>query len=95
MAGHTPADIVKNYGIRAPFLHIKDGPAKWDDKLPKDIPEPMTAVGKGTQNFPAIASAGGNNTKWMVIEMDVVATDVFKAIEESYAYLVNKQLAKN
>lgn len=95
VAGHTPADIVKNYGIRAPFLHIKDGPAKWDDKLPKDIPEPMTAVGKGTQNFPAIASAGGNNTKWMVIEMDVVATDVFKAIEESYAYLVNKQLAKN
>lgn len=93
VAGHDPAAIVKRYGSRATFLHIKDGPAKWDDKLPEDIPEPMTAVGKGTQNFTAIAKAGSGNTKYMVIEMDVVATDVFVAIKESVDYLQKKRLA--
>ncbi len=73
VAGHDPAAIVAKYGSRAQLLHIKDGPAKWNDSLPADNPDPMTAVGKGTQNFPAIVRAAGNNTKWMVVEMEKVA----------------------
>ncbi len=94
VAGHDPAKIVAEFGKRAPLLHIKDGPARWTDSLPADKPEPMVAVGKGTQNFPAIVKAANGNTEWMVIEMDNTATDVFSAIHDSYDYLVKNNLAK-
>jgi sugar phosphate isomerase/epimerase len=94
VAGQDPAAIVKRLGSRAPLLHIKDGPAIWNDSLPKDNPDPMTAVGKGTQNFPAIVTAAGGNTEWMVVEMDRTATDVFEALKESYDYLINNKLAR-
>ena len=93
VAGHDPAKIVAEYGARAPFLHIKDGPAKWDDSLPEDNPDPMVAVGQGTQNFPAIVKAANGNTKWMIVEMDKTATDVYKAISDSYDYLIKNTLA--
>jgi len=94
VAGHDPAEIVAKFGKRAPLLHIKDGPARWTDSLPSDRPEAMTAVGQGTQNFPAIVKAANGNTEWMVVEMDVVATDVFVAIRDSYDYLTKNKLAK-
>jgi sugar phosphate isomerase/epimerase len=94
VAGHNPAKIVAEFGKRAPLLHIKDGPAKWNDSLPKDNPDPMVAVGKGSQNFPAIVKAANGNTEWMVVEMDVTATDVFAAIRDSYYYLVKNGFAK-
>ncbi|HEV3249454.1 MAG TPA: sugar phosphate isomerase/epimerase [Puia sp.] len=94
VAGHDPAGTVAEFGKRAPFLHIKDGPARWNDALPKDNPEPMVAVGKGTQNFPAIVKAANGNTEWMIVEMDKTATDVFAAIKDSYDYLVKNGLAK-
>jgi hypothetical protein len=53
------------------------------------------ALGKGTQNIPAIAKAAAGNIEWMVIEMDVVATDVFQAIKDSYDYLVTNKFAVN
>jgi sugar phosphate isomerase/epimerase len=94
VAGQDPAAIVKKLGSRAELLHIKDGPAKWNDLLPKDIPDPMTAVGKGTQNFPAIVKAADGNTEWMVVEMDKTGGDVFVALKDSYDYLINNKLAK-
>jgi sugar phosphate isomerase/epimerase len=94
VAGHDPAKIVAEFGKRAPLLHIKDGPARWTDSLPADKPEPMVAAGKGTQNFPAIVKAANGNTEWMVLEMDVTATDVFAAIKDSYHYLVANHLAQ-
>ena len=89
-----PATIVAKFGKRAPLLHIKDGPAKYTDSLGKDEPEPMVAVGKGTQNFPAIVKAANGNTEWMIVEMDVTATDIFDAIRDSYEYLVKNKLAR-
>lgn len=86
VAGHDPAAIVGKFGKRAPFLHIKDGPARWTDDVATD-PEPMTAVGKGAQNFPEIVKAANGNTEWMVIEMDNCDCNVFSTIKESYAYL--------
>lgn len=94
VAGHNPADIVKKFGKRAPLLHIKDGPARWNDSLADDNPDPMTAVGKGTQDFPAIVKAAAGNTEWMVVEMDKTTNDVFEALQESYNYLVKNKLAK-
>jgi sugar phosphate isomerase/epimerase len=94
VAGHDPAQIVGEFGKRAPLLHIKDGPAKWNDLLPQDNPDPMVAVGKGTQNFPAVVKAANGNTEWMIVEMDKTATDVFAAIRDSYNYLVGNRLAR-
>jgi len=54
----------------------------------------MVAVGKGTQDFPAIVRAAKGNTQWMIVEMDKVATDVFAAIGDSYSYLVKNGLAR-
>lgn len=94
VAGHDPATIVAKFGKRAPLLHIKDGPARYSPSLAEDNPDPMVAVGKGTQNFPAIVKAANGNTEWMVVEMDKTATDVLTAIQESYNYLVKNKLAK-
>jgi sugar phosphate isomerase/epimerase len=94
VAGHDPASIVAKFGKRAPLLHIKDGPAKWSDELPKDNPDPMVAVGRGAQDFPAIVQAANGNTEWMIVEMDKTATDVFEAIHDSYDYLVKNKLAR-
>jgi len=94
VAGQDPAVIVKKMGSRVPLLHIKDGPAKWSDLLPKDLPDPMTAVGKGTQNFPAVVQAADGNTEWMVVEMDKTSTDVFIALKESYDYLVDNKFVR-
>jgi len=94
VAGHDPAKVVSDFGKRAQLLHIKDGPAKWNDSLPADNPDPMVAVGKGSQNFPAIVKAANGHTQWMVVEMDKVATDLFTAIQDSYTYLVKNKLAR-
>jgi len=94
VAGQDPATIVGKLGKRAKLLHIKDGPARWNDQLPKDIVEPMTPVGKGTQNFPAIVKAANGNTEFMVVEMDKVQGDVFEALKESLDYLVKNRLVR-
>jgi sugar phosphate isomerase/epimerase len=74
-------------------MHIKDGPAKWNDKLAEDNPDPMTPVGKGTQDFPAIIKAAKNNADWLVIEMDKTEIDVFDALQQSFDYMIKNKLA--
>ena len=94
VAGHAPSEIVRSLGPRAPMLHIKDGPAVFRDNLALDNPDPMTAVGRGTQDFPAIVRAANGNTEWMIVEMDKTATDVFGALQDSYDYLIRNKLAR-
>jgi len=76
------------------MLHIKDGPGIWRDSLMDDYPDPMVAVGKGAQNFPAIVKAASGSTEWMIVEMDKTTTDVFEALQESYDYLTRNGMAK-
>ena len=94
VAGHNPADIVRRLGSRAPMLHIKDGPAVYRANLAADNPDPMTAVGAGTQDFPAIVRAANGNTDWMIVEMDRVSGDVFQALNDSADYLVRNALVR-
>jgi sugar phosphate isomerase/epimerase len=94
VAGHNPAEIVARLGARAQYLHIKDGPARYNDQLAVDNPDPMTAVGKGTQDFPAIVHAANGRTEWMVVEMDKTAGDVFTALQESVTYLRTNNLVR-
>ncbi|MBN1933583.1 MAG: sugar phosphate isomerase/epimerase [Anaerolineae bacterium] len=85
-AGVDPVRIVAQMGARSPLLHIKDGPAVRD--------QPMTPIGTGVMDFPAIVQAGKGHTEWMIVELDRCATDMVQAVQESYDYLVGEGLAR-
>jgi sugar phosphate isomerase/epimerase len=85
VGGADPARVVKDLGTRAPLLHIKDGPAN-------DTEAPMTAVGSGVVDVPAIAAA--SRAAWHIVELDRCATDMFEAVQQSYAYLTKRGLAQ-
>lgn len=88
-AGQNPAKILKDFGKRAPLLHIKDGPAIKGEKSYEQVP-----IGKGVMDFPAISKAGGKNIEWMIIEFDEYAGNIFDAVQESYSYLTKNKFAK-
>lgn len=87
VAGHDPAKIIQQFGDRVKLMHVKDGPALFNDKLAIDNPDPMTPVGQGTQNFPAIFKAASSNCEWFVIEMDKTTIDVFDALKQSVDFM--------
>ncbi|MGC9468030.1 MAG: sugar phosphate isomerase/epimerase family protein [Anaerolineae bacterium] len=84
-AGADVTEVLGFLGERAPLLHIKDGPC--------DKREPMTAVGDGVMDFPAVLQAAGDVPQWLIVEIDRVAGDMWTAVEKSYAYLVGEGLA--
>lgn len=86
VAGHDPAQVVKDLGSRTPTLHIKDGPANQED--------PMVAVGDGVMDVPAIIAAGEGATEWLIVELDRCATDMVQAVQKSYSYLTGEGLAR-
>lgn len=88
VAGYEPATIIQEFDKRAKLLHLKDGPALWNDQLAVDNPDPMTAIGKGKQNIPAILKAA-RHADFLVVEMDKTAGDPFAVIKDSYDYLHN------
>ncbi|MEY4456838.1 MAG: hypothetical protein RLY15_1102 [Bacteroidota bacterium] len=87
VAGHDPAKIIQQFGDRVKMMHVKDGPALFNDKLAIDNPDPMTPVGQGTQNFPAIFKAAYSKCEWLVIEMDKTTIDVFDALKQSVDFM--------
>lgn len=80
VANRDPAPIIRALGDRAPMLHIKDGPASKE--------APMTAVGDGVMDVPAILEAAVPNV-WQIVELDRCGTDILTATQKSYAYLAN------
>lgn len=84
-AGLNPAEMVRDLGKRAPLLHIKDGPATMDGD--------MTAVGDGVVDMPAIAEASRDTAEWWIVELDRCATDMLAAVQKSYNYLTEHELA--
>lgn len=92
VAGQDPATIVENLGSRAEMLHIKDGPARYTENLENDEPEPMVAVGSGTQDFNSISEK--SDAKWWIVELDRCETDMMEAVAESYLYLKKQKFAK-
>ncbi len=85
VAGCDPIAVIREWGQRAPLLHIKDGPGVRG--------EPMTAVGEGIMDIPAVVAAGEGATRWLIVELDSCATDMLEAVERSYRYLVGRGLA--
>lgn len=86
VAGKDPAAMIQKWGSRAKLLHIKDGSGIQD--------QPMTAVGKGVQDFPAITAAAKENVDWLIVEIDDCATDMMTAVEESYRYLKDNEMGR-
>ncbi len=87
VAGHSPAAFIPKHASRIPLLHIKDG-----DLTP---PQPMKAVGSGKLDFPAIAAAANPRVlEWMIVELDSCATDMLKAVADSYQFLTSRNLAQ-
>lgn len=86
VAGADPVAVVRELGVRAPLLHIKDGPGTRE--------APMVAVGSGVMDFHAIAEAAAGNTEWMIVELDRCATSMIEAVEQSYRYLTQTGLAR-
>ena len=87
--GVDPAKAVADFGKRAPFLHIKDGPAKKGDTMFAHVPS-----GQGSMDFQSIVKAGGTNIRWMIVEFDEYAGNIFDGLQQSYTYLTKKGLAK-
>jgi sugar phosphate isomerase/epimerase len=94
VAGHNAAEIIQKFSKRAPLIHIKDGPAKYSDALDLDEPEPMVALGQGSLNIPDIVEAGKSSLEWIIVELDVVNSDVYKAVSDSYDYMVSNHFAR-
>jgi sugar phosphate isomerase/epimerase len=88
-AGQDPAKIIKIFGKKAPFLHIKDGPAIKGEETDKQVP-----AGQGVMDFPSIVKAGGSNIKWMIVEFDGYSGDIIDGIKSSYKFLTYNKLAK-
>jgi sugar phosphate isomerase/epimerase len=86
-AGLDPASIIAELEVNGPrvqFLHLKDGPAVQG--------QPMTALGDGVMDFPAIFKKLTHRTQF-VVELDECGTDIFKAIERSLRYLQSLRAA--
>ncbi|MBI3947434.1 MAG: sugar phosphate isomerase/epimerase [Armatimonadetes bacterium] len=70
---------------RVPLLHVKDGPVE-----PK---EPMTAVGSGTLDIPALVRATDPDVlEWLIVEQDSSAGSMMEDVARSYRYLVAQGL---
>ena len=85
-AGQDSVDLVRRLGSRAPLLHVKDGPCQ--------IEAPMTALGEGVMDIPAVVAAGAGSVDWLIVELDRCATDMMEAVHKSYQYLIGKGLAR-
>lgn len=83
----NPSTIIQQLQNRIQMLHIKDGPAEWNNQLADGNPDPMTAVGKGTIDIPSILNAAKKTVQWLVVELDKSAIDVFDALQQSREYL--------
>ena len=90
VGGGNPVDVIKKYGKRIRFLHVKDGPAN-----KKEPNLDMVAVGKGdvkTADCVHAAEQAGNVAA-LPIELDRCATDMMGAVRDSYAFLTKNKLA--
>lgn len=78
VAGIDPVEVIKEFGSRVPFLHIKDGPATNREAA-------MQALGTGAMNIPAMLEA--SQADWHIVELDRCDTDMLEAVEKSYQYM--------
>jgi len=78
--------FIREHKKRIPILHLKDGCL-----TPR---HPHTAVGQGRVKMaPIVKAADAKVLQWLVVELDECATDMMRAVEDSYTYLTGAGLA--
>ena len=89
LGGAVPADVIRRYARRVTLLHIKDGPADASNRG-----APMVAAGQGRIDIPAAIRAGEYaEVEWNIVELDACATDMVRAVRDSYDFLTQRNLA--
>jgi sugar phosphate isomerase/epimerase len=78
VAGLDPAAVVAELGARASLLHFKDGPGTRE--------APMTALGTGIMDFPALVKAA-RYLEAPIVEFDRYAGDILAELKQSAEYL--------
>jgi sugar phosphate isomerase/epimerase len=79
VGGTDPTELIASLGESVRCLHVKDGPGT--------LEAPMTALGEGMVDLPAVLTAN-DSVRWHIVELDRCATDMVEAVRKSYAYLV-------
>lgn len=80
-----PVEVMKRYRERTILIHMKDG------VLDPDIP--LIPLGSGKLPIPAIlAEADPKLVKWVIVELDNCAIDIYRGIKKSYQYLTKNGL---
>ena len=53
----------------------------------------QVAIGSGKMDIPsAVQAADEKILRWLIVELDVCATDMFSAVENSYRYITDSGL---
>ena len=79
VAGQNPVERVVKMGQRSPVLHIKDGTGIRENS--------NRVVGTGIMDVPALLKAGGANTKWWIMEADLMDGDPYEFVRKSCEYM--------
>ena len=86
--GVDPVKAIKDFGKRAPLIHIKDGPATVGEPVHEQV-----AIGQGNVDIKACAKAARDTADWLIVELDECESDIFKVISDSYKYVRRNNLA--
>ncbi len=95
-----PVEMLKIFADDTILLHIKDGHAKQKvsgDTMVNGILERdvhMLPLGMGGSPIPALIEAAPEQVQSVIVELDFCDVEMDKAIEMSYHYMVDNQLAK-
>ena len=78
LGGSDPAEVIRTYGRRLCFLHLKDlrkevaAAARQDRSLVKGKGPPFCEIGRGVVDFTAVVQAmrGARFSGWVIVELD-------------------------
>lgn len=102
-AGLDPVKFLKEIGARGKVLHFKDGVINQadafkeaetkDGKIMVSQSRPFRPAGQGEVNLTG-ASKAAVHAKYIAVELDSYDGNMMQAVQESYAYLTSKGIAR-
>ncbi len=102
-AGLDPVKFIKEIGARGRVLHFKDGVINQadsfkeaetkDGKIMVSQSKPFRPAGKGEVNLIG-SSKAAVYAKYIAVELDSYDGNMMQAVQESYAYLTSKGIAR-
>ncbi len=95
-----PVEMLKKFADKTVSVHMKDGVVTQNvsgDKLVKGILDrkvDLLPLGQGTLPIKEIVSALPESVEAIIVELDYSQVEMYQAIEESYKFMTENQLAK-